>query len=298
MPVVPITEANDLPSSFDKRPRQEEVLMITPIGYEVGEHINSHMHGTANKIAALQQWETLRDAYDTHTTTHVIDAAAYASADSSLQPLDNLPDMVFAANQTLVNTEQNTVVLANMATEQRHGEVPYFRRFFEERGWTISTIPPHLNFEGSGDAIWHPNKDLLWGGYGIRTDEEAYEHVADVLDTTIYTIELTDETYYHLDTCYMPLDEDTVLIAEDGFGEDVQDAIHRLWDTVLIAPKYEASDEISCNVHPVTDNHVFMSTGAPETEQLLEGAGYTVHTFDLSEFKKAGGSVACLHQKL
>lgn len=295
MPVVPITEAEELPTTFETRQPHQTVLMVTPNTYRVGEHINPHMHGTAETTAAEREWEALYQMYTAVGDVAVIDPLDVHDHFPSFRDPSELPDIVFAANQTLTHGERQEVILSNMATGQRKGEEAYFDVFFDERGWTRHTLPDAIQFEGTGDALWHPNRNLLWGGHGIRSDREAYEHVAELFDTTVYTIPLTDERYYHLDTCFMPLDEETVLVAEDAFDEAVQTAIERLWETVLWVPASEAND-LSCNVHAVTDSLVFMGAGAPKTRRLIQDAGFDVRVATVDEFNKAGGGVFCLRQ--
>jgi len=144
-----------------------------------------------------------------------------------------------------------------------------------------------------GDALWHPGRRLLWAGHGVRSDRAAYDELATRLDATVVPLELTDERYYHLDVCFAPLSESTVLIQPDAFTADGREKITSLFEEVLEAPGSEATDDLAVNVE-VLGETVVLGASAPRTAELLESAGFDVVTVDTSEFQKAGGSVCCL----
>ena len=113
---------------------------------------------------ALLQWKNLKENYESlQIPVHIIEG----------QPL--CPDMVFAANQTLPLLDKNgkkICILSKMWSARREAEVPFFREWFKHKGYQIFEYETNTCFEGMGDAIWHPGKMLLWGGYGKRTRKE------------------------------------------------------------------------------------------------------------------------------
>ncbi|MFC6725820.1 dimethylarginine dimethylaminohydrolase family protein, partial [Halobium palmae] len=151
---------------------------------------------------------------------------------------------------------------------------------------------------GCGDAIWHPGRRLLWGGYGVRTEREAYDELAAVLDAPVVTLELSSDYFYHLDVCFAPLTETTALVVREAFTDAGRAKIDALFEEVVEVPREEATGGLACNCHCVDGEHVLLASGNPETERRLEAAGFTPVPVSTSEFQKAGGSVCCLKLNL
>lgn len=282
---------NDVPTC----PRPGRVLMTSPEHFDVTYVINPHMAGhigTIDHDLAMAQWKALHDTFlncglEVHT----------------VQGLEGLPDMVFCANQTLpfirlTNGNQKGVVLSKMFAEERMAEVNRYAEFFSDLGF--ETVPLHesvqTSFEGMGDGIWHPNRYLLWGGYGFRTDANVYDQISSELDVRILLIELTDPDFYHLDTCFSVLDEDSVLIYPGAFQQAGLDLVHLFFRNVIESPENEARTLFSCNAHCPDGKYVVIQKGCTETVNALSSAGYTPVEVDTSEFLKAGGSVFCMKQ--
>lgn len=273
-------------------PRPGRVLLTTPTHFDVRYVINPHMAahvGSVDAGRALEQWRTLRSAYDTlGLTVNVVEGA------------EGLPDMVFCANQTLpfYDPADGTrgVVLSRMATPERRDEVPAYEAFFRGIGYAVRALPPGTRFEGSGDALWHPGRFLLWGGHGFRTDAATYAALADLLGVRVLLAGLTDPDFYHLDTCLCPLDERTALVFPGALAPDGLALVHRVFDRVVEAPEDEARHGFACNAHCPDGRHVLMPAGCPVTAERLRAAGYAPLELDVDEFHKAGGSVFCMKQ--
>ena len=187
-------------------PRPGRVLMTTPAHFEVAYVINPHMEGNAGTVdqaEAHRQWTALADTY-----------RRLGLGVAELGGVYGLADMVFCANQTLPFTRPDGargVVLSRMNAEQRKGEVPHYAEFFAGQDYEVHRLDDEVagTFEGMGDALWHPGRRLLWGGYGFRTDRGVYDRLADFLDAAVCALRLDDPDFYHLDTCLAPLDEQT-----------------------------------------------------------------------------------------
>lgn len=290
---------DDLDFRFSARPvlpRPNRVVLTTPTHFDVEYVINPHMSenvGSVNKEVAFQQWKALRAAYTALDVSPVV-----------VNGQRGLPDMVFCANQTLPfslsEQDRRGVVLSRMHADERKDEVPYFADFFEQQGYEVLTLPDTLDtdFEGMGDAIWHPGRTLLWGGYGFRTNPEAYEALSDLLEIPVIILELTDPDYYHLDTCFCPLDSEHVIIAPAAFDEKGLALIERGFDTVIEAPDEEARHQFACNAHCPDGEHVLIQEGCEGTIDRLRTEGFLPVELDTSEFLKAGGSVFCMKQMI
>jgi N-dimethylarginine dimethylaminohydrolase len=280
---------DDLP----QMPRPSQVLLTEPTYFAIHYVINPHMAGNIGEVdsrEAQHQWQGVRSAYQKlGIPTH------------AAKGVPELYDMVFCANQTLPFRKpagQRGVVLSQMFAAERRPEVVHFDTFFRQAGYQIATLPSDsaFAFEGMGDAIWHPNRFLLWGGYGYRTDPAAYDALADLLDVHILALRLTDADFYHLDTCFCVLDERTVLIYPGAFAPEGLELIRHFFEAVLEAPEDEARTRFACNAHCPDGRHVIIQRGCTVTNQLLSEAGFLPVEVETSEFLKAGGSVFCMKQ--
>lgn len=285
-------ELEDLPAM----PRPARVLLTTPDYFDVEYVINPHMEGKAGTVdrrEAARQWRALRDTYESLSIpAKVVEGA------------EGLPDMVFCANQTLpyYDPENGTrgVVLSQMHADQRRPEVEHYARFFSRQGYKVKELPEGLDtgFEGMGDAIWHPGRYLLWGGYGFRTSLAAYEELSALLEVPVLALRLADEEFYHLDTCFSVLDEESVLIYKGAFDEDGRGLIAHFFERIVEAPEDEARHLFACNAHCPDGEHVLIQHGCDKTNRRLQQAGFVPVELDTDEFLKSGGSVFCMKQMI
>jgi len=276
---------------LDDMPPADRMVMTTPDHFEILYVINPHMAGNVGAVdkgVARQQWDDLKAAFEScHVPVEVVDG------------MPGQPDMVFCANQTLPFLRKDGrkgVVLSKMYAPQRAGEVKHFEAWFAEKGWDIVDDIFHgdIEFEGMGDAIWHRGKRLLWGGHGFRTDRSIYDLISRKLETPVIALQLDDPEFYHLDTCFCVLDEETVLIYSPAFTPEGLDLIRHFFPRVIGAPEREARDLFACNAHCPDGKHVVIQRGCTTTKAALEGLGFTVIEVDTDEYLKSGGSVFCM----
>lgn len=273
------------------------VLMCSPDYFDIVDVKNVHMQGhigNTDKAQVNAQWQSLKDAYDALLTNKVLDEV------SVIPGAVGCEDMVFCANQTLpwkMEDGSEVVVMSRMRHESRQREVPYFEEFFKNKGFK----PLHFNnvkmFEGMGDVIPHPGKRLLYGGYGHRTTAEAYDELAQMLQTPVVALELINPKFYHLDTCFVPLSKDSVMLCKEAFTEDGLAMIRQLFAKVYYIPEYEAEKYFSLNAHAF-DAHgtktAILQKGSAITVDVLKQEGYNVVEIETGEFMKSGGSVFCM----
>jgi N-dimethylarginine dimethylaminohydrolase len=274
------------------QPLARRVLFARPTHFTVDYVINPHMAehvGKVDRERAMSQWKQLKDAYERlGVESEVVEGAT------------GLPDMVFCANQTLPYLDpeygEKGVVLSRMNAPQRRGEVQHFESFFSSKGHTILHLPDSISesFEGMGDAIWHPRRHLLWGGYGFRTGLNAYQAISELLDVRIIALKLDDPDFYHLDTAFSVLDERSVLICPEAFDEEGLRLIRHVFDQVIEAPEEEARRLFACNAHCPDGRHVIIQQGCQETVSRLGEAGFRAIEVETEEFLKSGGSVFCM----
>ncbi len=272
-------------------PRPGRVLMTTPAHFAVEYVINPHMEGHVGSVdpeRARAQWDALRAAY-----------RRLGVGVSVVEGGEGLPDMVFCANQTLPYRTpggERGVVLSRMHAEQRKAEVAHYARFFAAEGYEVRGLPADVpgSFEGMGDALWHPGRYLLYGGWGYRTDAAVYGRLTADLGLPVVPLALTDPDFYHLDTCLCPLDETTALVYPAAFDEEGLDALRAHFPRLIEAPEDDARERFACNAHTPDGRHVLIQQGCAETNRLLTKAGYEPVEVDTGEFLKSGGSVFCM----
>lgn len=279
----------DLP----EMPLPAQVLMVDPTYFTVDYIINPHMKnniGTVNKTTADTEWKHLKSTFEEiGLTTHAISGKK------------DLPDMVFCANQSLPYIDpdgERHVIMSIMHSDHRKKEVTYIEQWYRDHGYHVHHLDADKidGFEGCGDAVWHRHRRLLWGGYGFRSSVKAYREVSDIFDVPVITLELIDDDFYHLDTCFCVLNETTVLIYPKAFTNDGLQLINRLFDHVIHANEDEAKNNFACNAICPDGKNVLIQRGCTETTDQLEQREFTVHPIDTNEFLKSGGSVFCMKQ--
>lgn len=285
---------SDLPA----RQPHTTAALVEPTFFDLSYSINPHMGGEVDRALAREQWEQLREVYGRHAEDiRVFDpATVWETLGREGAPPEEQPDMVFVANHAIPTADGAELVLSRMATPERADEPRYFAAWARGEGYRVQS-PPAARFEGAGDATWHPGRELLWGGYGVRSDRAAYDELVDRLGVPVVPLELTDDRYYHLDLCLLPLSETDVLVQPEAFTGRGLDRIEAVFETVIEAPVEETLGRFVVNGE-VFDDAVITSEGAPETERRLEDAGYEVVPVETGEFRKAGGSVRCLTLRL
>lgn len=260
-----------------------KILMCRPDYYGIEYEINPWMDIThkVNHTTAIKQWETLYQTIQ-HCGAHV----------ELVAPVTGWPDMVFTANAGMLY--QDNVVLSHFKHKERQGEVPYFKDWFSQAGFKVinnSTSIPF--FEGAGDAL--AAGETLFAGYGFRTDKRFYEQASYLDQTKIVYCELTDPYFYHLDTCFCPLNENLAIWYPGAFTKESQKRMSAAIE--LIAVKEDEAKRFACNA-VVLGKQVVLPTECPHITDELEKRGFTVHACDMNEYLKAGGACKCLTLRL
>ncbi|MEX0929024.1 MAG: arginine deiminase-related protein [Balneolales bacterium] len=288
-----INRADQLPAvlaNAGHMPRPGQVIMVEPAYFSIDYVINPHMEGNVGKVdkeKALRQWGAVRDAFTrSGLTVHVLAG----------QP--KMPDMVFSANHGLpyIDEQGNKhAIMSIMRSGHRRQEVPFAEQWYRQNGYEIHHLDPIeiKAFEGMGDALWHPGRRMLWGGYGFRTSPKAYDFISTRYQVSVLTLELKEPAFYHLDTCMCILDEETVLIYPQAFTADGLALIREAFKTVLEAGPREAEVNFVCNAASDGKN-VIIQQGSPSIVDQLKHLGFAVREVETGEYIKSGGSVFCM----
>lgn len=300
-----VYSATDLDFSIDQiGPREEprKVLVCTPDYFDIIDVKNVHMEGKTgalNKKMAVEQWDKLKSVYEELSDRSILEEVW------TLPGAEGLEDMVFCANQSFPWKQDGELkaVMSKMRHPSRQKEVPFFRMFYEHRGYELIELERSKLFEGMGDTIPHYGKQLLYGGYGHRSDTAAYEEIAEKLQVPVVAMQLVDERFYHLDTCFIPVDEETVFLCPVAFAPEGLQVIKRLFKTVVEIPAEEAEKYFALNAHCINDqlsgNRVaILQEGTTIMKAKLLEHKFEVIEINTSEFMKSGGSVFCMKMML
>jgi len=260
--------------------RVTQLLMCAPSAYDLLYEINAWMHLSQrpDRRLAWKQWEQL---YQTLTEKVGIPVTLVEQAEEA-------PDMVFTANAGL-SLPGRRVVLSRFRHPERQVEEPYFERWFREHDYEVLRMPADCPFEGEGDAFLIG--DRIVAGYRKRTDICAHRHLSVLTGLETLSLELVDDRWYHLDTCFLPLGDRLVAYYPEAFDWYARRVIEQHFETIPVSP--EEALRFACN-SVVIENHVVMPAGCPILRFHLEERGYIVYEVPMSEFIKSGGACKCL----
>lgn len=258
------------------------LLVCPPDYFDIEYEINPWMRlsNRVDRERARTQWHGLMKVLEEQVGAFL----------ERMPPVRGLPDMVFTANAGIVVGRR--AVPSRFRHPERQREEPHFERWFREHGYDVTVLEQDLYFEGAGDLLGFP--DAWFGGYRQRSDVRAYQSLSDIFGREIIPVELVDSRFYHLDTCFCPLNGGELLYYPPAFDAYAQTVIaDRIPERRrLVVPEADAL-RFACNAVCV-GKHVVLPDGCAETMRLLEARGYEAHPVPLDEFMKAGGSAKCL----
>jgi N-dimethylarginine dimethylaminohydrolase len=274
-------------SQPDRLKSRATFLMCPPNLYDVNYVINPWMAGNvhaSSRALAVTQWQRLYEAVSKVANVELI------------EPEAGSPDMVFTANAGL---ERNGIVaISSFFHPERQGEEPHFRRWFHQAGYTLVDIPRATPFEGEGDALFSTDGRCLWVGYGPRTAASSHRALGETWPVSVAPLHLIDPRFYHLDTCFAPLEGGYVMYFPDAFDHlslHRIEAFYRPEKRIIV----READAVcfACNAINV-GRTIILNKVSNRLSDQLELLGFTVVQVALSEFLKAGGAAKCLVMKL
>ena len=277
------------PVSGDRSMRSQKprpaFLMCRPTFYGVEYEINPWMdvRRQPDHPRAIRQWQMLRNMLQA-IGTHV----------ELVRARPSLPDMGFTANAGLLHGD--IFIPSRFRYKERAGEEIFFTSWFFRRGYRIRPLPAGHHFEGEGDALFVGEKLFL--GYFHRTDIRTHILIGEILEVPIFSLELVNPYFYHLDTAFMPFGPESAIYYPKAFDSytlrilrqnipdlipvNAEEAHYFACNTVFVGPKGKRAE------------HAVLSAPARRLGKILEGRGIETHPIDISEFIKAGGSSKCL----
>lgn len=219
-----------------------------------------------------------------------------------------LQDLVFTANLGIVLEhleDQNTVVLSHFTSEPRRGETSVGTRFFESMGY--QTHVPEARFEGEAE-LKHLRDNVYVGGYGQRSDREAYDWMEHTFDMRVIKLHMADPRLYHLDTTVFPLTKEQTMVCTSQFTPAEVRELEK--HTEIIDVDTDTAYTGICNsvrLHSFLLNasHLHELTAGTEEyeaevrknrklEDIASRLAFEVSYFNLSEYHKGGALLSCL----
>lgn len=263
-----------------------KILMCRPDYYAIKYEINPWMRleQQAHHDVALSQWDTLYQC--------IRDCGAEVLL---ISPQPDCPDMTFTANAGMLY--KGSIVLSHFKFIERQIEAPYFEIWFRDAGFKIENQVAAQKdtpyFEGAGDAL--PAGDILFCGYGFRTQRSFYQNTIRFNQDKLVYCELVDPYFYHLDTCFCPLNESLAIWYKDAFSPQAQQDMQNHIKLLNVAP--EEAKHFACNA-VVIDQHVILPAACEKIGKILTQEGFKVHHCAMTEYLKAGGACKCLTLRL
>jgi ornithine--oxo-acid transaminase len=276
-------DSSSIGSDLDK----PSLLMCPPTLYEVSYVINPWMQGNlgnSSRRRAMQQWENLYAALSSLSEIHLV------------EPVAGSPDMVFTANAGLAR--DGVVAVSSFFHPERQGEELHFRRWFEDAGYSVVDLPRETPFEGEGDALFSSDGARLWVGYGMRTFASSHAALQSLWGVEVSGLHLVDPRFYHLDTCFAPLEDGSLLYFPPAFDAESLtkiEAFYPVQKRIVVGERDAVS--FACNAVNIGKT-IVLNRISEELEKRLRDRGFDVIQIELDEFLKAGGAAKCLVMKL
>jgi N-dimethylarginine dimethylaminohydrolase len=257
--------------------------MCRPDYFTVAYRINPWMHpeDPTDTSLAVKQWQVLYQTYlDLGFDVHLVD------------PIDGLPDMVYAANGGFVL--DNIAYGASFTYAERQPEGPAYMDWFGANGYDVR-VPENTN-EGEGDFLLVG--DVILAGMGFRSASKSHEELARIFGRPVITLNLINPSFYHLDTAIAVLDPSpaagqpaNIAYLPSAFdGPSLAILRERYPDAVIV----NEEDAAVLGLNSYSDGYnIVIASRAKDFERQLRERGYNPIGVDLSELLLGGGGVKC-----
>lgn len=256
-----------------------KIILCPPDYYKIEYQINEWMD-VNNKVDtknARQQYMILRELIE-----------SLGDEVMELIPIDGLPDMVYVRDHAL-NLGDGKFLLTNMSNSQREAETNYAQELLEQNGYEVINIDKKYKFEG-GDFF--QLEDMIIMGESPRTIRAAIEQIQSLVDVEIFMIPICNSRYFHLDTCFFPIDTNSAIVLHEAFDDSTLSKIKTRFANVYQLNR-EDVQQFSTNLL-VLGQTVLGYKFSTGLRQFLERSRFKVIEVDVSEYHKGGGSVHCI----
>ena len=241
--------------------------------------------GVSRRIAACQLTYRCREAINYDKAAAQLDRYCGLLRDwgVDLMPLaasDAYPDCCFVQDTAVVLDE--VCVIASMGARSRLGEVSEVEKLIAPFR-TIRRIFSPATLDG-GDVVQFGKR--LFVGLSSRTNRDGLVALSQIVESFGYTVvPVTVNGGLHLTTGCGIVNDDTVLLNPRWLDADAFSDLRQLH-----VPEEEPWAANTIRV----GNAVCLEAGAPRTLELVQPHARIIDTLDISEFRKAEGSLSCL----
>jgi len=262
----------------------KSLLLCPPTFYDIRYEINPWMNtdNPIDKAKALEQYETLKYAYDSLNVSY-----------SELTAHDNLPDQIFTTDTGHI--EKKLFIKAQFKYKERRAEVAVVEEFLNSIGkYQTIELPEGIYFEG-GDLIKF--EDIYFFGWGKRSSKEALPLLQKHLDAEVVGIELIDDWFYHLDTCFAPINKKVALAHLGAFTKTSADEVKKHFGQIIQTTE-EDNNLFACNMVTIDGKAILTQGISDDLKDQLHPHIDLISTVPMSEYIKGGGSVHCASLEL
>ncbi|MGV8894916.1 MAG: dimethylargininase [Rhodoglobus sp.] len=267
------TDTNQTPA---RTATPRTVLMCRPSHFTVVYRINPWMDPEmpTDTALAVRQWETLYQIYvDLGFDVQLID------------PVEGLPDMVYAANGGFVI--DNIAYGASFTHPQRQPEGPAYMDWFRDNGFDVRE-PVEVN-EGEGDFLLVDG--VILAGMGFRSASNSHKELAEISGREVISLNLVNPSFYHLDTAMAILDDSSIAYLPSAFDKPSLEILRARFPDAIIVTEEDAA---VLGLNSFSDGYnVVIAARATNFEAQLREHGYNPIGVDLSELLLGGGGVKC-----
>lgn len=203
-----------------------------------------------------------------------------------LPGLDEHPDCAFVEDTAIV--VDGVAVIPRMGHPSREGEQVAVKALLGEH-LDIVEMPEDAKMDG-GDVVFLDDRYLI--GLSTRTNKSGSDFLRQVAARAGYGVMEFEVplTALHLTTiCSSP--RPGVIVTAEGHLTPAQlkpltdDGVEVIW-----IPNEES---YAANTIGFEDDRLIISAGYPETERILQAAGYQTRTVDMTHIRAADGSLTC-----
>lgn len=193
---------------------------------------------------------------------------------------DSYPDCCFVQDTAVILDE--VCVVASMGAITRHGEVSEVERFVSPFRRIRRILPP-ATLDG-GDVVQIGRR--LFVGLSTRTNARGIAALERIVEPFGYTVvPVTVNGGLHLTTGCGVINDETVLLNPRWLDASAFRGLRQL----------HVSEEEPWAANTIRiEGSVCLEEKAPRTLDLVQPHASTIHTLDISEFRKAEGSLSCL----
>ena len=168
-----------------------------------------------------------------------------------------------------------------------------------------------FKWEGEAD-LKYLYDNVYIGGYGIRSDIQAYEWMEQEFDMNIIKVEMVDDYLYHLDCSIFPLTKDKTLVCTEMFTPEelaqisqyteiidinVDDAFNGITNSVRLGNMILCASNIS-ELTRADENYEAEKAKINTLEKICFNEGLEPVFFNLSEYMKSGAMLSCMMMHL